>query len=301
MKTSKNNFIIIFLVLVVLCFASSCKTPEENPDSSEISYEPSQSEQQVGKKIIYFESDEGQSTKLPQTDDVILFAVNPNQFGQKQIALFIDETAALHRNLKLQDQNYELQYKYTDALEDAYCTENGEYYYYFRGTNTLRFFCRTLTFDGSYKKITKEEAANIAESFMKTILTEDYFSEYDACHVSDLKDSLYSVSYEKCIHGVRTYDCPTVWITENGEIYAFNGHEMLSCLGLEESLSAEAVSNACQILSDYAEQVETQDWKYSDPVICTDNTGKAYIQIYVSYTDTNEMPHAEILYTPISQ
>lgn len=50
MKTSKNNFIIIFLVLVVLCFASSCKTPEENPDSSEISYEPSQSEQQVGKK-----------------------------------------------------------------------------------------------------------------------------------------------------------------------------------------------------------------------------------------------------------
>ena len=147
----------------------------------------------------------------------------------------------------MQDQNYELQYKYTDALEDAYCTENGEYYYYFRGTNTLRFFCRTLTFDGSYKKITKEEAANIAESFMKTILTEDCFSEYDVCHVSDLKDSLYSVSYEKCIHGVRTYDCPTVWITENGEIYAFNGHEMLSCLGLEESLSAEAVSNACQI------------------------------------------------------
>lgn len=230
-----------------------------------------------------------------------LYAADPNQFGEEQIAPFVDETAILQRSLKIQDQNYKLQYKYTDALEDAYCTESGEYYYYFRGTDTLRFFCRTLTFDEMNKKITKEEAAKVAEAFMKTVLTEEYFSEYTVCSVSDLKDSLYVISYEKCVHGVPTYDCPTVWITESGEIYAFNGHEMLSCHDLEEAVSAEDVTNACQIISDYVEQVEKPNWKYSDPVICMDNAGKAYIQVYASYTGINEIPHAVILYTPIAQ
>lgn len=83
----------------------------------------------------------------------------PINSGKNKSAPFVDETAILQRSLKIQDQNYKLQYKYTDALEDAYCTESGEYYYYFRGTDTLRFFCRTLTFDEMNIKITKEEAA----------------------------------------------------------------------------------------------------------------------------------------------
>lgn len=298
MKICKNN-LIIFLALAVLCLTASCETP--NLESSEISYAFTQSEQQIEKNIIYVDSDEGQSTKLPHTDDIILYAADPNQFGEEQIAPFVDETAILQRSLKIQDQNYKLQYKYTDALEDAYCTESGEYYYYFRGTDTLRFFCRTLTFDEMNIKITKEEAAKAAEAFMKTVLTEEYFSEYTVCSVSDLKDTLYVISYEKCVHGVPTYDCPTVWITESGEIYAFNGHEMLSCHDLEEAVSAEDVTNACQIISDYVEQVEKPNWKYSDPVICMDNAGKAYIQVYASYTGINEIPHAVILYTPIAQ
>ena len=74
MKTSKNNFIIIFLVLVVLCFASSCKTPEENPDSSEISYEPSQSEQQVEKKsfiLVRFDQSVNRAINYAIADDLL--------------------------------------------------------------------------------------------------------------------------------------------------------------------------------------------------------------------------------------
>ena len=70
MKICKNN-LIIFLALAVLCLTASCETP--NLESSEISYALTQSEQQIEKNIIYIDSDEGQSTKLPHTDDIILY------------------------------------------------------------------------------------------------------------------------------------------------------------------------------------------------------------------------------------
>ena len=69
-KICKNN-LIIFLALAVLCLTASCETP--NLESSEISYALTQSEQQIEKNIIYIDSDEGQSTKLPHTDDIILY------------------------------------------------------------------------------------------------------------------------------------------------------------------------------------------------------------------------------------
>lgn len=70
MKICKNN-LIIFLALAVLCLTASCETP--NLESSEISYALTQSEQQIEKNIIYIDSDEGQSTKLPHTDDFFLY------------------------------------------------------------------------------------------------------------------------------------------------------------------------------------------------------------------------------------
>lgn len=122
MKICKNN-LIIFLALAVLCLTASCETP--NLESSEISYAFTQSEQQIEKNIIYVDSDEGQSTKLPHTDDIILYAADPNQFGEEQIAPFVDETAILQRSLKIQDQNYKLQYKYTGRVRG--CLLHGEW------------------------------------------------------------------------------------------------------------------------------------------------------------------------------
>ena len=175
-----------------------------------------------------------------------------------------------------------------------------------RRTNTLRFFCRTLTFDG---KLVKRSQREEADKYSRILYENDPYSRLFfwnmscACHVSDLQDSPHSVlRTEKRIHGVRTItDRPT---TENGEIYAFNGarNAFLPWFG-------RIIVGRSRLKPDvkfypimWKRWKGTQIAKYRAILLFVRiiPEKRIYKFMFPIRIRTN-LPHAEILYTPISQ
>ncbi len=188
-----------------------------------------------------------------------------------------------------------LDYKYSDCkYKDDMKTEFGSHYSIFdvyynndekievlHGTDLIVYYSADYP-DNENESV--ENAINIADDFLKTILPEDISQKFKASGVGGGFGFFEAVVYyPRTLHGYDTDETLCVYIGKSGKVEGYNGFSLCKFDSIRETVTKEQIDKAYDTLLEKLKGLNLNSFFVESVRLTTNTEGELYLQIAYQY------------------
>ena len=187
-------------------------------------------------------------------------------------------------------------YSYKDDTKTKYGTHycivdtyeaNGVSIDVLHGTDLVLYYSNVHSIKESEKvSISYEEARNVADDFLMTILPEGTFEKYEKGSVR--KDSLglfsHIVYYKRPLHGYDTEETIGVYIGLDGKVEGYNGEALCKLDHCRDNVTKEQIDTARDTLLEKLKSLNLKNFVVESTSLVANTEGKLFLQVAYKYS-----------------
>ena len=153
---------------------------------------------------------------------------------------------------------------------------------YLHSTDVLCFYFKSFPQSADHGKgIADHKAKQIAEDFLKAVMSEEKFSQFTYVEAESVQRDSVSVAYMRYIHGYLTDERLSVTVHPCGEVASYNGKNLYKYDKLESRIKKETLEEAEQELKAGIDALNLKNVRQGDAVIITNSQGKLFLRISI--------------------
>ena len=175
------------------------------------------------------------------------------------------------------------------SIYDVYYSEDRDRIELLHGTDTICFYNNNKSFDRSVAPVEEAEAKEIADNFLKSIMSDASFEKFAESYVEyDKSLCQYYIGYLRYIAGYETDETLLVGVTNTKEVSGYNGYNLKKYDALESSITVESLKSADEALTEKIETLKLDNLTFTATRITTNAAGEVYLEKRFTYkTDDN--------------
>lgn len=211
------------------------------------------------------------------------------------------------------DSKKTLNYSYSEVIPQVGATTNSGKFYsvydfyvlddekiaFLHDSDTVCFYTKPYNPDEGYPIMSEDRVKEIADSFLLTMISEQFFSNFEYEGMSTDILGRYALLYKRYICGYPTDETISIWIDRSGEISGYNGYNVNKYNTLVTNISDTAINLSADALLSELKSLELTGFKSAQPELTTNSDGVVFVSIKFSY-ESNGMTIGATAYLQIN-
>ena len=115
-------------------------------------------------------------------------------------------------------------------------------------TDIISYYHRPFNADDSYPLMDEMGVKEIAETFLKNIVSEERFNTFAYSGMTMDALGRYALSYIRYVEGYPTDEVLSVWVDRCGDVSGYNGYNLQKYDSIEKTISKEKLDVAKKFL-----------------------------------------------------